>query len=118
MTCLELLTSGPHVQLVGPQAGLLRMQPKVSLTNRISAHLLAHLLILPVLVDNCAISNRMYDMYSLLAHFASQCLRQLTNGRATSTIRSELCITSERTKSAGEYEGLLNMISFIPTSYC
>lgn len=75
MTCLELLTSGPHVQLVGPQAGLLRMQPKVSLTNRISAHLLARLLILPVLVDNCAISNRMYDMYALLTHLASQCLR-------------------------------------------
>lgn len=108
---LKLLTSGPHVQLMRPQARLLLMQPQIRLTNSISAHLLTHLLIFSVFICNCTITNRVYDMHALLAHLASQCLRQLTDRGAPSTICSELSTASKRAERASKDKCLLFKIS-------
>jgi hypothetical protein len=89
-----------------PQTWLLLMQPQVRFPNSICAHFLACLLRLTIFVCNASISNGVYNMHTLLAHFPRQSLRQLANGCATCTVCRELSATAQGTESTGEYQSL------------
>ena len=103
---LELFAGWSHIQLVCPQARFLIMQPQIRLANGIRAHLLARLLILAVCVCYGAIRYGMRNMDTLFTHFACECLCELADGRASSSVRGKLSATPECAQSPRENERL------------
>lgn len=78
------------------------MQPKIRLPNRIRTHLLTPLLVLPLIIRNPPIRNRMHNMHALLAHFPCQRLSKLPHRRSTGAICRKLRTTAQRAQRARE----------------
>lgn len=76
---LEFLARRSHVQLMCPKTRLLVMQPEVCFTDGIGTHFLACLLVFSVFVYDAAIGNGVYNVDTLLAHLAGQCLGELAD---------------------------------------
>jgi len=91
---------------VCPQTRLLPVQPQIRLAHGISTHLLADLLVLAVLILDGPISNRVHNMHTLLTQLARERLRQLPDGSATSSIRSELRTAPQRAEGASKNQRL------------
>ena len=98
-----------------PQIHALALQPEIRPPDTLRAHPLplqhARLLrlriftVLPLLIPDPAIRNRMHDMDSLGTELARQRLRQLPHRRTPRPVGCEFGRAAERAEGAGEDEG-------------